>query len=88
MWNLEGLAGVAALQGNYRRAARLFGGAEVVRAAADAAMVSNEPELLQGLIGRARDAAGEAVFTAEWAEGQRMSVEQVLDYALQEEACR
>jgi predicted ATPase/class 3 adenylate cyclase/Tfp pilus assembly protein PilF len=86
VWNLEGLAGVAVLQGNYRRAARLFGGAEAVRAAADAAVVSNEPELLQGLIGLARDAVGEAVFTAEWGEGQRMSLDQLLDYALQAEA--
>lgn len=37
------------LEGSYRRAARLFGGAEAARTAADAAVLSNEPEAVEEL---------------------------------------
>lgn len=73
-----GFAGVAAMTGDVRRAARLLGAAEEQR------LTSGRSELPHGVeAGRigaaARAALGEAAFAAAWEEGRMVPVEQIFD---------
>jgi tetratricopeptide (TPR) repeat protein len=79
---LEGLAGLAAIEGGAVRAARLFGAAAAQRSMAGLVITPPDQE------GYTRDiAAGcaqldAATWDASWAEGQAMSLEQAIAYAL------
>jgi predicted ATPase/class 3 adenylate cyclase len=83
---LAGLAGLAGLASEHERAARLFGAA----AAAREATSRREPRVVSAI--NERDAAetcaaiGDVAFTAAWAEGRAMTLEQAVAYALDEEA--
>jgi predicted ATPase len=82
---LEGLAATCAAQMAPERAARLYGGAAAIREAArfprePASQPRYDREILA-----VREALEEHVFAARWAEGQAMTLEQAVAYALEEE---
>ncbi len=80
----EGFAAVAAMQNQPVRAARLLGAATKMREA----MKFPLPPILrsdyESVIAVVRDTLDEATFTAQWRTGQTVSLEQAIDYALQE----
>jgi predicted ATPase/DNA-binding SARP family transcriptional activator len=78
-----GLRGEAGHAG-FRRGTRLLGAAEVVREATIRAIwVADRPDH-ERCVAAAREALGEAAFTAAWAEGRAMSLDAAVDYALGE----
>jgi predicted ATPase/class 3 adenylate cyclase/DNA-binding CsgD family transcriptional regulator len=81
---LDELACLASVQGWAVRAARLFGAAQAVRTAGGFTMPPSHADYDQGVT-EARAALGEEPFMAAWAEGQAMSMEQAIIYALSTE---
>jgi predicted ATPase/DNA-binding CsgD family transcriptional regulator len=75
---LEGLAGVVAAQGQPTWAARLWGAAEALREAIGIPLAPVERADYERAITAASIHLGEQSFTAAWAEGRTMSLEQVL----------
>jgi predicted ATPase/DNA-binding XRE family transcriptional regulator len=73
-----GFAGVAAMSGDVRRAARLLGAAEEQRLTSGRSALPHDHEA--GRIGAtARAALGEAAFAAAWEEGRTVPIEQIID---------
>ena len=81
--HLEGLGGVAVGQGHAKRAARLYGAAEALRQASGAPMAPSEHSDHNPRRAAARSELGEEEFEAAWAEGRKMSLEDVISYALE-----
>jgi ATP/maltotriose-dependent transcriptional regulator MalT len=79
---LDGFAALALSKGDPDRAARLWGAAENIRAAAGEVFSLVELALYKRTVAGARDQLGEARFTAAWAEGRAMLLEQAIAYAL------
>ena len=75
---LEGLASVAAMQGELAWAARLWGTAEALRDAIGAPLQPIEWADYEQAVAAARDYLGEETFASAWAEGRAMTAEQVL----------
>ena len=84
-YGLKGLAVVAARE-RPRRAARLFGAAEVLREAGGVTIWPARRKLYDRALALARDALGEAAFDAEWAAGRALSRREALTEALEEPA--
>jgi len=91
-WCLEKLAEIALTKGqqesaprrdeDIQRAARLFGAAEAVRALVNSSIdLVDQPEYKRQ-VAVVRAQLGEAAFTEAWAEGQAMTLEGAIDYAL------
>lgn len=80
---LEGLAAVASGGGHYRRAARLFGAGEALRASTGEARPLIGDDSYHKHLGATRSALGEREFEAEWALGHAMTFNEALDYALE-----
>ena len=91
-WCLEKLAEIALTTGQqasasrrdegFRRAARLFGAAEALRAPVNSSIdLVDQPEY-ERLVAIVRAELDEAAFTDAWAEGQAMTLEQTIKYAL------
>jgi hypothetical protein len=80
--DLEGLAAVAVAQAQSQRAARLFGAAEGLREAIGAPVPPADRAEHDHSVAAVRSALGEAAFAAEWGEGQTMSLDEVVAYAL------
>jgi DNA-binding CsgD family transcriptional regulator len=78
---LEVLARVAAKEGNYRHAARLFGAAAASRAAMEIVRLGVFCGGYDEAVSEARNSLGEADFDAAWAEGSMLSVEEAIAYA-------
>jgi DNA-binding CsgD family transcriptional regulator/tetratricopeptide (TPR) repeat protein len=79
---IEGLAAVAGVRGDYRRAARLFGAGETLRAlTGDSRFVVVDNSYHQHLAAT-RSALGEKDFSAVWAAGQAMTLDEAIEYAL------
>jgi hypothetical protein len=82
---LEGLAAVAVARDEVDRAARLLSAAQRLREGLAAAVYTYRPDL--SLRERTMDAArvrlGEPKFEEMWAQGEAMSFEQTIDYALE-----
>ncbi len=68
------------------RAARLWGAAEALREVIGSPRPPNEREEYERGLATVREALGEEVFSAAWAEGRAMSLEQAIEYALQNSA--
>jgi DNA-binding CsgD family transcriptional regulator len=75
---LEGLAGVVAAQGESVWAARLWGAAEGLREAIGAPIPPVERANYERAIAVAHAKLGERTFSAAWAEGRALTVEQAL----------
>ena len=85
-WALEEL-GIVAILGRAQpeRAARIFGIAESFRKEAGTSMPLSERALYERGMAAVRDELDEEAFTAAWAEGQAMSMEAAVEYALEED---
>ena len=81
---LEGLAILASAQNRMGRAARLIGAAENFYTPLRFEMSAKERAEHDRVIAAARLALGEEAFAKAWAEGQSMSLEEAVIYALDE----
>jgi non-specific serine/threonine protein kinase len=79
---LEGLAQGAAARGHYKHAARLFGAAEAQREIVGQRFEPLDQASHDRWVTPARTALGDTSFTAAWAEGRAMTMEQAVEYAL------
>jgi hypothetical protein len=81
---LFGLGSVALHQGHLLDAVRLWAAADALREAAHMHLppATRASSKYDNDLARARAQLGEALFTAAWAEGRAMSVEQAIVYAL------
>ena len=79
---ITGLGFVASAQGRHERLARLWGVAERVRREAGGGIMRAIRDRLGDPEGAARQAIGDAVFELRRAEGQAMSVDEAVAYAL------
>jgi len=82
---LVGLAGVASEQGQPARAARLCGATEVLLESIGAVLERAERAAHDRTIAVARSQLDEATFSAMWAEGRTMPLDQTMAYALGED---
>jgi tetratricopeptide (TPR) repeat protein len=82
---LMGLAGVAAANGQARRAARLLGAADTQSEAAASYWNAAESLYIERTIASAVSQLGETAFVADRAEGRKMTFEQAAVYALETE---
>lgn len=83
-WCLEKLAKAKYEQDQLEQAAKLFGYAEALRAPIGSVIDPTDQPDYKRIILRVQSALGKEVFSAAWAEGQAMTLEQVIDYALAE----
>ena len=81
---IEGLAILASAQNRMGRAARLIGAAENFYTPLRFEMSAKERAEHDRVIAAARLALGEEAFAKAWAEGQSMSLEEAVIYALDE----
>jgi tetratricopeptide (TPR) repeat protein len=81
---LEGVALVALAQRRHRRAARLLGAAETARATVGCRLAPAERDFYARKLATARPGRDEEGFPMAWAEGQALTLEQAVAYALQE----
>ena len=82
--SLEGLAGMAgAAQGHHQRAARLFGAAAALRQTIGAPVPLVERAEVDRNVAATRAQLDEVTFGAAWAEGQAMTMEQAISFALE-----
>jgi predicted ATPase/DNA-binding SARP family transcriptional activator len=88
IYTLEGLASLAASQGNPERAARLFAWADAERRAWHNVRPANEQEEVERDMVAIRKTVDERGFAAAAAEGQAMTVEEALAYALESDTLR
>jgi predicted ATPase/class 3 adenylate cyclase len=82
---LDGLAGVAGAQGQPERAVRLFGAAEALRESAGNMLWPAYRTAYDRDVALARAQFDDATFTAAWAAGRAMTLEQAIAYALSDE---
>jgi hypothetical protein len=75
---LEGLAGVAVVQGQLEHAARLLGTAQTLREATGAPLSPRERVRYDRDVSIVRAGLGEAAFVAAWATGKAMPPEHVI----------
>ena len=80
---LEGLAGVAAGQGDAARAAQLWGAAEALRAALGAPQSPTDRVKFARMVEAAQAQVGPAAWAQAWAAGRAMPVEQAITSALE-----
>jgi len=83
---LEGLAGVATVQGRLECAVRLFAAAATDRTALGTPLRAALRTFYEGDIAAARAALGEEAFAAAWTAGEMLSLEQAMAEALEEPA--
>jgi len=83
---LEGLASVAGAEGRIGRAARLWGAAEALLKEIEAVYTYVPDRSLHRNQVAVRTLIEEAAWKAAWAEGQAMSPEQAVEYALEQES--
>ena len=82
---LAGLGGVAGGQAHPRRAARLLGAADAQRAAMGATLDPDNLVEFERMVAAARRQLDARAWTAAWAEGQAMTIERAVGYALGQE---
>jgi tetratricopeptide (TPR) repeat protein len=79
---LESFAFVARGQGQLERAARLFGAAASLRAHINVPMSLQEQVEYERELAEVKTRLGQAAFAAQWAQGQGLSMETAIDYAV------
>ena len=85
LWCLAGLASADALEGQPQRAAWLWGAAEHLRTSIGARPAPAARVTRERLMAAVREELGEAAFADAWAEGEAMSLDEALAYALEGE---
>ena len=81
---LDGLAELSYLQGNTVRAVRLYSAAERLRENIGVHLLPDEPDNHEQDINLVKSTLNEMEFTKAWAEGRAMTMEQAVEYALEE----
>lgn len=81
---LEGFANLAGSQGQPERASRLYGAVEALREVISAPIPANARAEHAHDIAAIYHALSEEVFATMWAEGRAMTIEQAIEYALEE----
>jgi non-specific serine/threonine protein kinase len=81
-FTLSGLAGLAAAQGQLVRAALLSGAASRLCELCGVPATRTQEGYIRGRLPGIRETLGTAAFDAAWAEGQAMTLEQAIAYAL------
>jgi tetratricopeptide (TPR) repeat protein len=81
--NLEGMACVASAQGQFTRAARLFGAAEALHEMTHTPLFPQKRFEYAPYLAAVQERLGEGAFAVGWAEGQAMLLEQAVAYALE-----
>jgi hypothetical protein len=84
VWPAWGFALVALTKRDKERAVRLYGAAEALLTVSSTRQDPLDRERAERNIALLRAELGEEAFTAAWAEGQGMSLEDALAYALSE----
>jgi tetratricopeptide (TPR) repeat protein len=84
IFHLVGLAAVAAQSGDISRAATLAGASTAIRAATGSPTFADEAEFYDRYVEMPRTRANPELWEPAWSEGQAMSMEQALAYALDE----
>jgi non-specific serine/threonine protein kinase len=79
---LEGLAGVAAAQGESERAARLFGAVETLVDASGIALHPSDHAMNQRALDAVRANLDDSTFTTMWESGRSMTMDAVINDAL------
>ncbi len=79
--SFNGLGGVAIRQGQFARAARLFGAADALRQIIGAPLPQTAREDFERDVALLRSRAGEAEFARAWCEGRAMTLEEAVAYA-------
>ncbi len=86
VWQVEqglaGLAGAAALEGQYERAARLFAAAEALRTSLGRKRSIADQADFDKRVASTRAGLGEIAFAAAWAQGTTMPLEEAIEAAL------
>jgi predicted ATPase len=82
--SLEGLACVALVRGQYKRAAILFGAAKPIQEALRSKRDSDYQVEVDQSLDHTRTSLGENAFAAAFDEGRAMTLEQAIEYALQD----
>ena len=82
--DLEGLARTAGSQKQPKRASRLFGVAGALREVIGAPIAPVDRDEFDRSVAAVRAQLEEEAFTAAWAEGRKMSIEEAITYALEE----
>ena len=83
-YSLKAMADLAAAQGQIERAARLWAAAEALRETIGHAMATKDKEEYDRQVMEARAACCDEEFKKLWREGQEMTLEQAVEYALQD----
>jgi len=83
-WCLEKLAEAHSLESRFQQAVIIFGAAAALRAPVGSVMDAADRPDYERMISRLRTELGKEAFAAAWAEGQAMTLEQAIDYALAE----
>jgi len=81
---LDGLAELSYLQGNTTRAVRLYSAAECLRENIGVHLLPDEPDNHEQDIKAVRNNLNEMDFIKAWAEGRAMTMEEAIEYALEE----
>jgi non-specific serine/threonine protein kinase len=84
-WHLVGMAGVEAEQGRAERAARLLGAAAAVLEALGSPLPPPQQREYDRTVEQTQALLGEEAFATLWAQGQAMTLEQAVAYALEDE---
>lgn len=82
LWCLAGLASADALEGQPQRAARLWGAAERLRTSIGARPAPAARATRERLMAAVCEELGEAAFADAWAEGELMTLDEAVAYAL------
>jgi len=83
-WCLEKLAEANSLQSRLQTAVTIFGAASALRATVGSVMDATDRPEYEHMIAGLRTALGKQAFAAAWTEGQAMTLEQAIHYALAE----
>jgi non-specific serine/threonine protein kinase len=83
-WCLEKLAEATSLQTHFEKAAIIFGAAAALRAPVGSMMDAVDRPNYERLISSLRTSLGKDAFETAWGEGQSMSLELAIDFALAE----
>ena len=78
---VECLAGLVADDGNHEKAARLFGAADAIRQRIGVTRFAVYQTGYDAAIESLRDALGDSVFKAAWAQGAALSIDEAIAYA-------
>lgn len=81
---LFGFAGVVGIMGKYKQSARIFGAAQESYQTIGRKLEPPDAIEYNRIISIVRDKLDETTFNAAWAEGQKMTLEEAIEYALEE----